>query len=319
MIENDQQVLVRALDAATNPVLITERSGCIVWINRAFCLMSGYSKLELVGKTPQMLSSGRQSTTFYRNLWMTIMAGLTWQGEIVERRKDGGTCTVNQIITPVFDQHGVVTHFIAILHNFSLMDEERAAMQQLAFHDALTGLPNRLLFLNLLNQAINVAIKYKQPLALMFIDLDHFKSINDTLGHACGDRLLVAVAERLAQSVRRSDVVARLSGDEFAILISGVDQIDQLEPLANKLVAAIHQPFMVESHRVETAISIGISLFSGDGSSVDDLLAQADRAMYQAKRNGGNACRFSPVGIPAELNAARCPPTWPASATPAPE
>jgi diguanylate cyclase (GGDEF)-like protein/PAS domain S-box-containing protein len=319
MIENDQQVLVRALDAATNPVLITERSGCIVWINKAFCLMSGYSKLELVGKTPHLLSSGRQSTTFYRNLWMTIMAGLTWQGEMVERRKDGGTFTVNQIITPVLDQHGVVTHFIAILHNFSLIDEERAAMQQLAFHDALTGLPNRLLFLNLLNQAINGAIKYKHPLALMFIDLDHFKSINDTLGHACGDRLLVAVAERLGQSVRRSDVVARLSGDEFAILISGVDEIDQLESLANKLVAAIHQPFMVDNHRIETAISIGISLFPGDGSSVDDLLAQADSAMYQVKRNGGNACRFSPVAMPAELNAGRCPPTWLASATPAPE
>jgi diguanylate cyclase (GGDEF)-like protein/PAS domain S-box-containing protein len=319
MIENDQQVLVRALEAATNPVLITERSGCIVWINRAFCLMSGYSKLELVGKTPLLLSSDRQSTTFYRNLWMTIMAGLTWQGEMVERRKDGGTCTVNQIITPVLDQHGVVTHFIAILHNFSLIDDERAAMQQLAFHDSLTGLPNRLLFLNLLNQAINGAIKYKQPLALMFIDLDHFKSINDTLGHACGDRVLVEVAERLGQSVRSSDVVARLSGDEFAILISGTDQIDLLEPLANKLVAAIHKPFMVNNHRVETAISIGISLFPGDGSGVDDLLAQADKAMYLAKRNGGNACRFSFEDIPAELNRARCPPTSPASATPAPE
>ncbi|MBI6568197.1 diguanylate cyclase domain-containing protein [Pseudomonas synxantha] len=319
MIENDQQVLVRALDAATNPVLITERSGCIVWINRAFCLMSGYSKLELVGKTPHLLSSDRQSTTFYRNLWMTIMAGLTWQGEMVERRKDGGTFTVNQIITPVLDPHGVVTHFIAILHNFSLIDDERTAMQQLAYHDALTGLPNRLLFLNLLNQAVNGAMEYKQPLALMFIDVDHFKSINDTLGHACGDRLLVAVAERLGQSVRRSDLVARLSGDEFAILICGINQIDQLEPLANKLVAAIHQPFMLDNHRIETAISIGISLYPGDGSSVDDLLARADSAMYLAKRSGGNACRFSLADIPAELNAAKCPPTWPASATPDPE
>ncbi|UZE08857.1 diguanylate cyclase domain-containing protein [Pseudomonas corrugata] len=303
MIENDQQVLARAFDAATNPVLITERSGCIVWINRAFCLMSGYSKLELVGKTPHLLSSGRQSTTFYRNLWMTIMAGLTWQGEMVERRKDGGICTINQIITPVLDQHGAVTHFIAILHNFSLIDEERAVMQQLAFHDALTGLPNRLLFLNLLNQAINGAIKHKQPLALMFIDLDHFKSVNDTLGHACGDKLLVAVAERLGQSVRSSDVVARLSGDEFAILITGMDQIDQVEPLAQKLVAAIHQPFMVANHRIETAISIGISLFRGDGCSVDDLLAQADSAMYLAKRNGGNACRFSIMEIATDMAA----------------
>ncbi|SQF91613.1 sensory box/GGDEF domain protein [Pseudomonas fluorescens] len=139
MIENDQQLLVRALDASTNPVLITERTGCIVWTNRAFCLMSGYSKAELIGQTPHLLSSGRQTTTFYRELWMTIIPGLTWQGELIERRKDGSNCQVNQVITPVFDVQGVVTHFIAVLHNFRVADEDRIRMQQLAFHDALTG------------------------------------------------------------------------------------------------------------------------------------------------------------------------------------
>lgn len=290
MIEYDQQLLVRALDAATNPVLITERTGCIVWINKAFCLLSGYTKPELVGKTPHLLSSGRQSTTFYRDLWLTLLAGLTWQGEMVERRKDGGSCTVNQVITPVLDHQGLVTHFIAILHNFKLMDDERANMQQLAFHDTLTGLPNRRLFLNLLDQAIDHATKHQQSLALMFIDLDRFKSVNDTLGHACGDKLLVAVAERLGQSVRRSDVVSRLSGDEFAILITGMDQVDQLEALANKLIAAINQPFMIEAQSIEMRISIGISLFPSDGVSAEDLLGQADGAMYQAKK---------PVAIPA--------------------
>lgn len=293
MIDYDQQLLVRALDAATNPVLITERTGCIVWINKAFCLLSGYTKPELVGKTPHLLSSGRQSTTFYRDLWLTLLAGLTWQGEMVERRKDGGSCTVNQVITPVLDHQGVVTHFIAILHNFTLMDDERANMQQLAFHDPLTGLPNRRLFLNLLDQAINYATKNHQSFALMFIDLDRFKSVNDTLGHACGDKLLVAVAERLGQSVRRSDIVSRLSGDEFAILITCMDQVDQLEALAHKLIAAINQPFMIEAQSIEVRISVGISLFPADGVSAEDLLGQADGAMYQAKKAGGNTCRFS--------------------------
>ena len=293
MIDYDQQLLVRALDAATNPVLITERTGCIVWINKAFCLLSGYTKPELVGKTPHLLSSGRQSTTFYRDLWLTLLAGLTWQGEMVERRKDGGSCTVNQVITPVLDHQGVVTHFIAILHNFTLMDDERANMQQLAFHDPLTGLPNRRLFLNLLDQAINYATKNQQSFALMFIDLDRFKSVNDTLGHACGDKLLVAVAERLGQSVRRSDVVSRLSGDEFAILITCMDQVDQLEAFAHKLIAAINQPFMIEAQSIEVRISVGISLFPADGVSAEDLLGQADGAMYQAKKTGGNLCRFS--------------------------
>jgi diguanylate cyclase (GGDEF)-like protein len=255
--------------------------------------LSGYTKPELVGKTPHLLSSGRQSTTFYRDLWLTLLAGLTWQGEMVERRKDGGSCTVNQVITPVLDHQGVVTHFIAILHNFTLMDDERANMQQLAFHDPLTGLPNRRLFLNLLDQAINYATKNQQSFALMFIDLDRFKSVNDTLGHACGDKLLVAVAERLGQSVRRSDVVSRLSGDEFAILITCMDQVDQLEALAHKLIAAINQPFMIEAQSIEVRISVGISLFPADGVSAEDLLGQADGAMYQAKKTGGNLCRFS--------------------------
>lgn len=300
MIEYDQQLLVRALDAATNPVLITERTGCIVWINKAFCLLSGYSKPELVGKTPHLLSSGRQSTTFYRDLWLTLLAGLTWQGEMVERRKDGASCTVNQVITPVLDHQGVVTHFIAILHNFKLMDDERANMKQLAFHDTLTGLPNRRLFLTLLDQAIDHATKHQQSLALMFIDLDRFKSVNDTLGHACGDKLLVAVAERLGQSVRRSDVVSRLSGDEFAILITCMDQVDQLEALANKLIAAINQPFMIEGQSIEMRISVGISLFPADGVIAEDLLGRADGAMYQAKKAGGNTCRFSLLTPPSD-------------------
>lgn len=300
MIENNHQLLVRALDAATNPVLVTERTGCIVWMNKAFCLLSGYTKLELLGKTPHLLSSGRQSTTFYRDLWLTILAGVTWQGEMEERRKDGASCTVNQVITPVLDQSGVVTHFIAILHNFKVMDEELARMQQLAFHDALTGLPNRSLFLTLLTQAINQATKHQQPFALMFIDLDRFKSVNDTHGHACGDKLLIAVAERLGKSVRRSDVVSRLSGDEFAILITHMDRPEQIEALAKQLVATINQPFMIGAHRIKAGISIGISLFPADGVSVEELLGQADSAMYQAKRAGGGACCFSLTASPCD-------------------
>jgi len=304
MIEDEQQLLMRALDAATNPVLITERTGCIVWINKAFSQLSGYSKPELVGKTPHLLSSGRQTTTFYRELWMTILAGLTWQGEMTERRKDGSHCTINQVITPVCDPDGVVTHFIAILHNFQVLDEERKRMQQLAFHDGLTGLPNRSLFLSLLNQAINHATRQHKPLALMFIDLDRFKAVNDTHGHACGDKLLVAVAERLSQSVRRSDVVCRLSGDEFAILVTGMEQAAQVEALAEKLIGAVDQPFMIDAHRLRThisvGISVGISLYPADGVSVEQLLARADNAMYQAKRRGGSTCHLSLIKQPAE-------------------
>ena len=314
MIETDKQLLLRAFDAASNPVLVTERTGCIVWINKAFCLLSGYSRQELIGKTPHLLASGRQSTSFYCNLWLTILAGLTWRAQMVERRKDGGNCMVNQVITPVLDDHGVVTHFIAILHNVQIMDDERAAMQQLAFHDALTGLPNRSLFLTLLNQSINHAGKHCQSLALMFIDLDHFKSVNDSMGHACGDKLLYAVAERLGQSVRSSDVVSRLGGDEFAIMITGMDTPESVEALGNKLVATMSQPFMIDAHRVEISISVGISLFPVNGACVEELLGHADSAMYQAKRSGGNACCLSLTTRLNTLSAPRLPPTETVSA-----
>ncbi|MBT8768481.1 GGDEF domain-containing protein [Metapseudomonas boanensis] len=296
MIEQDQQLLVKALEATTNAILITDRSGCIVWVNAALCRQSGYTHDELVGQTPHMLHSGRQEMTSYQDLWQTILAGQAWQGELIERRKDGCCYTVNQVITPLFDDTGCITHFVAIQHCLTMEDQERAQMRQLAYHDGLTGLANRMLFLDLAQQAIKHAAQHEQMLGLMFLDLDQFKQVNDRLSHAIGDKLLMAVAERLERSVRKTDIVARLSGDEFAILVTNLDQTEVLESMASQLVASIDRPFMLNEQLVQTHISIGISLYPDDGLTADVLLDRADAAMYRAKAVGGGAYQFSAQG-----------------------
>ncbi len=293
MNEHDQQLLVKALEAATNAILITDRSGRIVWVNAALCHLSGYMRHELVGQTPHLLHSGHQSPAFYQDLWQTILAGQAWQGQLIERSKDGTCYTVSQVITPLFDDAGCVTHFVAIQHSLTMADQERAQMRKLAYHDGLTGLANRMLFLDLVRQAINHAERQGRMLGLMFLDLDQFKRVNDRFSHAIGDQLLVAVAERLGRSVRRTDVVARLSGDEFGILVTNLERTEVLESMANLLIASVDQPFMLDEHLVQTHISIGISLYPRDGPTAEVLLDRADAAMYKAKAVGGGAYRFS--------------------------
>lgn len=293
MNETDQQLLVKALEAATNAILITDRTGRIVWVNSALCHQSGYMRHELIGDTPHLLHSGHQDRTFYQDLWQTILAGQAWQGQLIERHKDGGCYTVNQVITPLFDDTGCITHFVAIQHSLTMVDQERAQMHQLAYHDGLTGLANRMLFLELVRQAINHAAQQGLMLGLMFLDLDQFKRVNDRFSHAIGDQLLVAVAERLGRSVRKTDVVARLSGDEFAILVTNLDRAEILQSMASLLIASIEQPFMLDEHLVESRISIGISLYPRDGETAEVLLNRADAAMYKAKASGGGTYCFS--------------------------
>ncbi|MGQ5525133.1 diguanylate cyclase domain-containing protein [Chitinimonas sp. PSY-7] len=287
-----QKLLIRAFVTAANAVMITDRYGHIVWVNKALCRLSGFNEDELLGKTPNILRSGVQSAAFYQVLWETILAGQPWQGELVERSKDGTLFTVNQIITPLFDDEGAITHFIAIQHDMTSQGNEREKIKHLAYHDSLTGLANRQYFLDMLASAIDAAAKQHKMLAVMFLDLDHFKSVNDNLGHAIGDKLLIAVAGRLLGAVRKSDLVARLGGDEFTVLVTDLADINDVKAIANQLVTAISQPFVFDQLQVLTHPSIGISLYPRDGSSADELLAKADAEMYRVKAQGGSGWRL---------------------------
>ena len=288
-----QKLLIRAFVKAANAVMITDRYGHIVWVNQALCRLSGFEEIELLGKTPSILNSGSQSTAFYKALWETILAGQPWQGELVERSKHGELFTVNQIITPLFDEDGTVTHFIAIQHDMTSQRSEREKIKHLAYHDSLTGLPNRQHFLDTLTSAIETAATQKRMLAVMFLDLDHFKSINDSLGHAIGDKLLIAVAGRLSSAVRKSDIVARLGGDEFTVLVTDLADVEDVKAVACQLVDSISQPFVIDQLQVHTHPSIGISLFPRDGCSAGELLAKADTKMYRVKAQGGSGWRLT--------------------------
>jgi len=290
--ERPQPLLARALEAAANAVMIADREGRIVWVNDAFCRLSGYARDEVVGRTPGLLNSGRQSPDFYRALWETILSGRTWQGELVERRRDGSLWTASQVITPLLDDSGRVTHFVAIQHDITASTREREEIHRLAYHDSLTGLANRASFLESLERAIARAAPEQRLLALLFLDLDDFKPVNDALGHATGDELLVAVAERLRAAVRKTDAVARLGGDEFAVLLTDVEHPDVAGALAGKLVDRIGQPYMLSGRRIEVGVSIGISVFPRNGTTADALLSHADAAMYAAKARGRRQYRF---------------------------
>lgn len=287
MERKQQELLMRAFAKAANAILIADRQGRIVWVNQALCRLSGYGEAELIGQTPAVLHSGEHEPDFYRGLWDTILGGQPWQGELIERDKHGRRYTVSQLITPLFDDDGAISHFIAIQHDLSAQMGEREKMEHLAYHDGLTGLPNRLHFVDRLNRAIAAAARQGGMLAVMFLDLDRFKAVNDTLGHAIGDRLLVSVAERLSGAVRKSDLVARLGGDEFTVLVTDLANAADVDSVARQLVAAIGQPFAFDQHQVRTHASVGISLYPRDGDNADLLLERADEAMYRVKARGG--------------------------------
>lgn len=211
---------------------------------------------------------------------------------MTDRKKDGTLYTVDETITPLLDEHGVITHFIAIQQDMTLRNQQQEQDHYLAYHDALTGLANRTHFLELQQQAMLHAAHTKDMLALLFLDLDKFKAVNDTLGHDIGDRLLQAVAERLKAAVRKSDTVARFGGDEFAILLMGLLDMEVAITLACKLVATLAQPFVIAEHKLHIGVSIGISIYPGDGETQDDLMRKADQAMYAAKQQGGGKYQF---------------------------
>lgn len=296
-------LLAKALATAADPIFIADHTGCIVWVNAAFSERSGFSPQEAVGQTPSFLKSGKHDASFYLDLWQTILAGRVWRGEVVERRKDGSLYTVDEVITPLRDDKTTVTHFVVIQRDISLRKQETEREHFLAYHDALTGLYNRVLFMDLVQQAISQSRHSLQPLALLYLDIDNFKLVNDTFGHQTGDRLLVAVAERLSAAVRKTiDTVARLSGDEFAILQTGLKDSQAALSLARKLLHSISQPFVLDGRTVQTGVSIGIAIYPTDGELPEDLLINADKAMYLAKRRGRGDCQLHDAALCSSRN-----------------
>ncbi|MBI5329516.1 MAG: EAL domain-containing protein [Betaproteobacteria bacterium] len=273
-------------------VLITDARTRIVRANPAFCAISGYSEAEVLGQTPAILRSGRQSPEFYQAMWAALLEQGLWQGELLNRRKNGELYPEWLSIRSVHDPSGQLSHYIGVFTDLSELRDAQEKIERMAYHDALTGLPNRALLRDRAEQAIAEAARHGGKTAVMFIDLDNFKAVNDSLGHAVGDRLLCEVTERLRGCLRASDTLARYGGDEFVLIPHDLDGLDALEGAAEKILDCFYAPFQMESQSLSMTCSIGIAVYPDDGSTYDGLMQRADTAMYQAKEAGRNAWRF---------------------------
>lgn len=288
-ITDRNKMLVTALEASQTSVMITDTHGNIEWVNPAFEKLTGYHASEAVGHRPaELIKSGQQDDIFYKALWRTIRSGKPWQGEIINRRKDGSLYDEELNISPVVDETGKIQHFIAAKNDISKRKQIERRIKHLAEHDPLTGLPNRTLLGDRLEQALHAAKRNKKHLALIFLDLDKFKPVNDEYGHAVGDLLLKDVATRIMSYLRESDTVARVGGDEFIILLPTIESQNDAFIVAEKIRHALNQPFICQEHVLSIAASLGIASYPEHGQDEVSLAKSADIAMYYAKESGRN-------------------------------
>lgn len=278
-------------------MMIVNAENLTIRVNRAFTQITGYSAAEMLGKKPNLLSSGRHGTAFYAAMWENINRAGVWQGEIWNRRKNGEEYPEWLTITAVKDDAERVTHYVGTFTDITLRKKAEEEINNLAFYDPLTHLPNRRLLLDRLKQAMVSSARSKRYGALLFIDLDNFKTLNDTLGHDIGDLLLQQVAKRLSTCVRDGDTVARLGSDEFVVMLEDLSKniqksANQTETVGEKILAALNQPYQLAEYTHHSTPSIGATLFSNHLGSIDELLKRADLAMYQAKAAGRNTLRF---------------------------
>ncbi|MCX7628605.1 MAG: EAL domain-containing protein [Methylophilaceae bacterium] len=282
----------RIFENSGEAILITDATGNIQAVNRAFIQTIGYTAEEVVGSTPYMLRSAQHDQAFYAEIWRILNEGGHWQGELWVRHKNGDALPKWANLSSVKNEKGQVTHYVATLLDISERVAAEERIRQLAFYDTLTGLPNRATLYSLVEQALAVARRNKLSGALMFIDLDRFKYVNDTLGHGAGDELIRRVAARFKTCLRASDVIARLGGDEFVIALLDIAKAEDAATVARKILAIFSSPFLLDGHEISISASIGISIYPGDGMTVEDLIKHADIAMYRAKDQGRNSFLF---------------------------
>jgi len=286
--------LSQALQQTADAIMITDHNGVIEYINPSFTKITGYSETDLIGKTQDAIIGFQPSASHLDEMWHTVRHGETFRDVVINQRKNGQRYYEEKTISPVRDANGQITHYIATSRDVTKLMETQEHLAQLAHHDPLTGLPNRMLFMDRLQHALERAQRNQRHLALLFLDIDQFKKINDTLGHQVGDTLLKQMAKRLQSSLRSEDTIARLGGDEFAIVIENGSGEHGIRHIAAKLVKRMNHPFMIDGHELLCTTSIGIAQYPNDGKNAEALLKNADTAMYKAKQSGRNHyCFFS--------------------------
>jgi diguanylate cyclase (GGDEF)-like protein/PAS domain S-box-containing protein len=290
--EEDLRLAAQVFENSGEAIMIMDADSLAVSVNRAFLEMSGYQPSEVLGKAPAMLKSDLHDEDFYHRLWQSLTDTDYWQGEIWNRRKNGEVYPEWLGISTLHSPDGKVTHYVAISSDISERKAAEARIEFLAHHDPLTDLPNRLLLKDRLERAIVHGDRTGTKVALLFIDLDRFKTVNDSLGHPVGDRLLREAAQRLRTCIRDMDTVSRQGGDEFLVVLTEPEDADAVTSVAEDILSALAMPFSLDGHEVAISCSVGIAVFPEDGSDFDGLLKKADIAMYHAKEAGRNAFRY---------------------------
>lgn len=282
----------KVIDASLDGIMITDKNGIIQSVNPSFSQITGYSMQEVVGKSPSILNSGKQSADFYQQMWQILLQQGRWQGEIWNKRKNGDLYPQWLAITAIRDEQQKISQFAAIFSDITTRKQQEQKIHQLAYIDELTGLANRRMFFDRLQLSLGNAHRHQHKLAVMFLDLDLFKRINDTLGHLAGDQALKEVARRICATVREGESVARLGGDEFTILLPELDDTSSLAQLAKRIISQIEQPVQLLGQEFFLTTSIGIAIYPQDGDCAEQLVKHADVAMYQAKSSGRNQFCF---------------------------
>ena len=287
-------------EATNEAITVTDTAARIVAVNAAFSTITGFAAGEALGATPRIHRSGRQDKDFYERMWHSLQTTGQWQGEIWNRRKNGETYPAWENISAVRDADGTVSHYVSMLSDITALKQAEEQLRHMALHDVLTGLPNRRLLAESLEGALARAQRHGHRLALLFLDLDRFKLVNDTLGHAAGDELLGEVARRLRAAVRQEDLIARLGGDEFTVVLEELQHPDNAAHLARKLIEAVARPMQLCGRELTPSTSVGIAIYPDDARSAADLSKAADAAMYRAKQRGRHTFEFYTPEITAE-------------------
>jgi len=284
--QNNLHLAHKIIEASLDGIIIVNSKGLMEYVNPTFTKVTGFSSEEAIGQSPSLLKSGHHDETYYQEMWAQLQKEGYWQGEIWNRRKNGEIYPEWLTITAIKDDAGNIHQHAGIFCDITDRKDQETEIRRLAYFDELTKLPNRRLFLDRLNMAVARAKRHKERLAVMFLDLDHFKKINDTLGHYTGDKILIEAAERLTQCTRDEDTVARLGGDEFILLFPEVESIDEITKMADRIVQSFSEHFEINDKNLFVTASLGISIFPNDGDDTENLIKNADAAMYRSKDDG---------------------------------
>ena len=286
--ENEQKLAASVFTYAREGIMITDNKSIIIDVNDSFTRITGYSREEAIGQNPRFLQSSKETPEFFYGIYQALKKDHNWSGEIWNRRKNGEVYAEMATISAVCNEHGIPTHYIALVNDITPMKEHQNQLEKIAHYDVLTNLPNRVLLADRLSQAMLQCSRHKHLLAVVFLDLDGFKAVNDTHGHDVGDELLIALSVRMKEALREGDTLARIGGDEFVAVLTDLDKVEDCEPVLERLLLSASEPITVNNVIFHLSASIGITIYPQDNANADQLVRHADQAMYVAKGSGKN-------------------------------